>query len=246
MKLEEAEQLLRNIPKDISNSSDRAELVKELDCLPLAISQAAAYISAKAVRINVSKYLILYRQNEESQSRLLEEDSGDLRRDPSVPHSVIRSWEISFNQLKRNKPQAAELLSLMAMLDRQGIPEFLLNVPYPNSLDLEDALGPLDEFSLITIEKGGKSFSMHRLVQLATRKWVTRYSDSKRWWGKAIRVVSKAFPNGSYRNWKTCETLSPHALQVLTYRLESSRSMLDRASLLYNTAWYNWIQGRFE
>jgi hypothetical protein len=169
--LEEAEQLLRiNIPEDISNSSDRAELVKEPDYLPLAISQAAAYISAKAVRISVSKYLTLYRQNEESQSRLLEEDFGDLRRDPSVPHSVIRSWEISFNQLKRNKPQAAELLSLMAMLDRQGTPEFLLNVPYPNSLDLEDALGPLDDFFLITIEKGGKSFGMHRLVQLATRK----------------------------------------------------------------------------
>ena len=134
----------------------------------------------------------------------------------------------------------------MAMLDRQGIPEFLLNVQYPNLLDLEDALGPLDEFSLVTIEKGGKSFEMHRLVQLATRKWVELYGDGQRWWGEAIRVVSKAFPNGSYSNWKKCETLSPHALQVLTYGLESSQSMLDRASLLYNMAWYNWIQGRYE
>lgn len=31
-------------------------------------------------------------------------------------------------------------------------------------------VGPgLDEFSLIVIEKGGKNFGMHRLVQLATR-----------------------------------------------------------------------------
>jgi hypothetical protein len=68
----------------------------------------------------------------------------------------------------------------MAMLGRQGIPEFLLKVQYPNPLDFEDALGPLDEFSLVTIKKGGKSFKMHRLVQLVTRKWVKRYNNSKR------------------------------------------------------------------
>lgn len=139
-----------------------------------------------------------------------------LRRDPGVPHSVIRTWQISFNQIKRNNPQAAELLSLMAMFDRQGIPELLLCVRYPNKSldlgdnledDLEDALATLDEFSLITIEKGGKSFEMHRLVQLATRKWVERTGDSKRRQGEAVEVVAKAFPNGSYSNWKTCETL---------------------------------------
>ncbi|KAG9239765.1 P-loop containing nucleoside triphosphate hydrolase protein [Amylocarpus encephaloides] len=247
MTVEEADQLLcARIPEGLSTEFHRAELVEELDYLPLAISQAAAYISAKVVRMTVSKYLRLYRQNEESQSRLLDEDTGDLRRHPSVPNSVIRTWQISFDQLKRNKPQAAELLSLMAMLDRQGIPEFLLNVQYPSLLDLEDALGSLHEFSLITIEKGGKTFGMHRLVQLATRKWVEKYGDNKRWWGEAIKVVSKAFPDGSYSNWKTCETLSPHALQVLAYRLESRKSMLDRASLLHNMAWYNWIQGRYE
>ncbi|KAK0106385.1 hypothetical protein ONS96_004017 [Cadophora gregata f. sp. sojae] len=247
MQLEEAEQLLCiNIPQGLSTGLDRADLVKELDYLPLTISQAAAYISARVTRITVSKYLMLYRQNEQSQTRLLDQDSGDLRRDSGVPNSVIRTWQISFDQIKRNQPQAAELLSLMAMLDRQGIPEFLLSVRYPNPLDLEDALGPLDEFYLITIEKGGKSFEMHRLVQLATRKWVERYGDSKRRWGEANEVVSKAFPDGSYSNWKTCETLLPHALQVLTYGLESSQSMLDRASLLHNMAWYNWIQGRYE
>jgi len=78
--------------------------------------------------MSVSKYLMLYRQDEQSQSRLLDQESGDLRRDPSVPNSVIRTWQISFDLIKRNKPQAAELLSFMAMLDRQGIPEFLLNV----------------------------------------------------------------------------------------------------------------------
>lgn len=127
MQPEEADELLRvNVPDGLSTDFDRAELAKELDFLPLAISQAATYISAKAIRMSVSKYLMLYRQDEQSQSRLLDEESGDLRRDPGVPNSVMRIWRISFDQIKQKKPQAAEFLSLMAMLDRQGIPEFLL------------------------------------------------------------------------------------------------------------------------
>ncbi|KAH8682822.1 hypothetical protein BGZ60DRAFT_205902 [Tricladium varicosporioides] len=243
----EAEQLLWiKIPQGISTSSDRAELVKELDYLPLAITQAAAYISAKAVRMSVSKYLTLYRRDEESQTRLLDEESGDLRRDPGVPHSVIRTWQISFDQIKRSKPQAADLLSLIAMFDRQGIPEFLLSVQYPNLLDLEDAIAPLDEFSLITTDKGGKAFEMHRLVQLVTRRWLERYGDSEKWKGEAIKVVAKAFPSGDYGNWKTCEVLLPHSLEVLKCELKSSKYLLERASLLYNMAWYSWLQGNYE
>ncbi|OBT52166.1 hypothetical protein VE04_08056, partial [Pseudogymnoascus sp. 24MN13] len=247
MEPEEADQLLRiNIPEGLSTSSDRVELVKELDYLPLAITQAAAYIGAKAIRMSVSKYLILYRQNEQSQSRLLGTEYGDLRRAPGVHNSVIRTWQITFDQIKQNNPQAAVLLSLMAMFDRQGIPEFLLCIKYPNPLDLEEALGPLDEFSLITIENGGKTFEMHRLVQLVTRNWLERFGDGERWQREAIKVVAKAFPSGDYNNWRTCEAMSSHAIEVLKYELESDQSRLERASLLYNMAWYNRLQGRYE
>jgi hypothetical protein len=127
MTTEDAEQLLyTKIPDGFSSALERAELVHELDYLPLAITQAAAYISARATRMTVSKYLTLYRHDEVSQSRLLDEESGDLRWDPGVPNSVIRTWQISFDQIKRKWPSAAELLSLMAMLDRQGIPDFYL------------------------------------------------------------------------------------------------------------------------
>jgi hypothetical protein len=68
--------------------------------------------------MTVFNYLTLYRHNEANQSRLLDEESGDLRRDLGVPNSVIRTWQISFDQIKRTRPRSTELLSLMAVLDR--------------------------------------------------------------------------------------------------------------------------------
>jgi hypothetical protein len=81
----------------------------------------------------------------------------------------------------------------MAMLDRQQIPDFLLSASYPNPLDLEAALSPLDEFSLITTDKGGVIFEIHRLVQLATRKWLEQCREVERWQGKALEIVSNSF-----------------------------------------------------
>jgi tetratricopeptide (TPR) repeat protein len=243
---DEAKRLLKmRIPPSLSIDLDLEHLVRELEYLPLAITQAAAYISARATRMTVSKYLTLYRQGEANQRRLLDEDSGDLRRDQGVPNSVIRTWQISFDQIKRTSPRSAELLSLIAILDRQGIPEFLLAATNQNPLDFEDAIFPLHEFSFITIEKGDKSFEMHRLVQLATRKWLEQQMDIHRWQEKATKVLSKMFPSGDPRNWGKCETLLPHAREVLKSEPVSDDHFLARASLLYNIAWYNWQKGRY-
>jgi tetratricopeptide (TPR) repeat protein len=243
---DQAKQLLRTrIPPSLSTELDLEHLVRELEYLPLAITQAAAYISARATRMTVSKYLTLFRQGESNQRRLLDEDSGDLRRDQGLPNSVIRTWQISFDQIEKTSPRSAELLSLIAMFDRQGIPESLLLATNQHPLDLEDALSPLHEFSLITIEKGGKSFEMHRLVQLASRKWLEQRIDIHKWQEKAINVLSKAFPSGDHSNWGTCESLLPHAQEVLKHEPASNNHLLARGSILYNMAWYSWRQGRY-
>ncbi|RDW56402.1 hypothetical protein BP5796_13224 [Coleophoma crateriformis] len=243
---EDAEELLRTkTPEGVSSSLEREELVKELDYVPLAITQAAAYISARASRMTVLTYLTLYRSDDSSRSRLLDEDSGDLRRDPGIPNSVIRTWQISFNQIKRKWPNAIELLSLVAMLDRQGIPKSLLSVRYASLFDFDKALDPLDEFSLITIEKGGESYEMHRLVQLAMRKWLEWYDDVERWQGEAVEVVSMAFPNGEYENWELCGKLLPHAQEVIQFELRSNTYCIEKASLLHRMAWYSWVQGHY-
>lgn len=150
MGLEDTRTLLRRKLPDCEHSDeDLAHLVEALQRLPLAVSQAAAYIYVNSPSMTVLRYLDLFKQDEAFQIRLLGEDLGDSRRDEEVPSSVIRTWSISFDQIKRQDNRAADLLSLMAVLDRQGIPRFVLRDRYNNDLDFESAMGKLNSFCLI-------------------------------------------------------------------------------------------------
>lgn len=64
-----------------SDPWDELELVKAVDCMPLAVSQAAAYINHRAPRMTVSKYVQNLKKDDMGRTRLLSEDLGDLRRD---------------------------------------------------------------------------------------------------------------------------------------------------------------------
>ncbi|KAK1763950.1 P-loop containing nucleoside triphosphate hydrolase protein [Phialemonium atrogriseum] len=105
------------------------ELVAELDGMPLAISQAAAYIQQAKPRSSVEKYLEKFRKSERWKSSLLQHEVEDLRRDGYVSNSILKTWHISFDHIRSKRPSAADLLSLMSFFDRQGIPEWLLKPP---------------------------------------------------------------------------------------------------------------------
>jgi hypothetical protein len=64
---------------------DAVELVGSLDYMPLAITQAAAYISQRAPRYTISRYLRDLRIGNKGRASLLEKDVGDNRRDVQHP-----------------------------------------------------------------------------------------------------------------------------------------------------------------
>ena len=98
-----------------------------------------------------------------------------MRRDADVHHAVIATWQVSFDQILRENGFAANLLSLMGIMNRQGIPKSLL-LDKSDPLEFEHALTVLCEFSLVTEESGGTSLGMHRLVQLATKEWLKAHN----------------------------------------------------------------------
>ena len=143
--------------------------------------------------ISLSKYTKYFRKN----AAVLLEDMGDTRRDPTMRHSVILTWHISFNQIKKENEPAAKLLSLMSVLERQGIPRFLVRGE-KDDLSFDNAMAPLLDFSLVSQEKDRATFGMHRLVQIATRTWLEKHNVKALWEGTAVALLADVFPDGEY------------------------------------------------
>ncbi|MCJ1252082.1 hypothetical protein MMC30_009320 [Trapelia coarctata] len=244
MKEAEAEALLRSkISEDAWAEGDARELIKELAYLPLAITQAAAFISEN--NETMPGYLRVLRLGDSDLQDLLSEDLEDPRRDPETENSVMRTWKISFDQILKAKPRAAEVLSLMAVLERTGVPEVLLRKTGESVTSFKTALGTLQAFSLITGDKEKAStFRMHRLVQLTTQKWLELRSELSDLKTEGLRVLSEHYPDPSPETQLTCEAFAPHAELVLSYPHSSDAAALYRANLLGRKCIFEWNMGR--
>ena len=111
---------------DDTDDTDVPKLAAALEYMPLAIAQAAAYISQRAPRFSVGQYLADFRKSDRRKTSLLDWEGGQLRRDWEAQNSIILTWQISFEHIRQTWPSAAELLSLMSFFDRQSIPDSLI------------------------------------------------------------------------------------------------------------------------
>jgi tetratricopeptide (TPR) repeat protein len=261
------------------DGDDTAELAAALEFMPLAIVQAAVYISQRVPRYSVREYLQDFRKSDRKRASLLNYEGGQLRRDQQAKNSIIGTWQISFDYIREIRPSAADLFSLMSFFDRQGIPEALLrsggeqrnlrqdqkesnNDNYANinaghsdddedhasqssvSDGFEDDVLALRNYSFISINTDGTTFEMHRLVQLATRKWLEAHEQQERWKQQFIKNLYAVLPTGDYENWVRCQTLFPHAQSAVAQQPEEEDSLRDWTSILYKAAWYAWRIGK--
>jgi len=251
------------------NDKDLVELAAALEFMPLAIVQAASYISQRAPRCSVRQYLEDIRKSDRKQSSLLNHKGGELRRDSEAKNSIIITWQISFKHIYETRQSAAELLSLMSFFDSQGIPETLVRgrageaeheiregrdddrvqSDEGSDSELNDDDGfemdvrTLRDFSFISTTSDPTVFEMHRLIQLATRKWLEANEQLEKWKEQYIKILYEELPNGEYENWTYCRALFPHAKSAVTQRPKGDGSSREWASLLHKAAWYAWRTG---
>lgn len=149
-----AEQLLLSKISRLENpsSEDIQILVKILGYIPLAITQAATFIQENSMM--VKKYIEGLKASDSDLQDYLAENLPDPRRYPDNENSIARTWKLSFDQIANSLPQAANLLSLMVQLDRQAIPKALLKYESGRSIDFNKAIGTLQAYSLIKVERG--------------------------------------------------------------------------------------------
>ena len=189
--------------------NDAARLLAELDWLPLAVSQAAAYI--RRMSITPTEYLSKLARHRKRR-KLLGESEFDRHRRPGLSNSIFETWNISMEQIRRENEMAYNILHVLAFLDSQNIPleimtkaaallnkkmtddkqgdESTKSVSSGSDSDDDDddddevlhAAIRLHEFSFLhfRVSEGmNRTYEMHKLVQEATQYALSRRDRRK-------------------------------------------------------------------
>ncbi|KAJ0268771.1 hypothetical protein CBS470a_013803 [Colletotrichum nupharicola] len=260
MENEQALQLLqKKLGRDVNNAA-ALQLSRTLECIPLAVNQAAAYINKRSPRVTILSYLDEFQKSEKRKGTLLRSDRGDIRRYDGVSNSVVVTWQVTFEQIKREQPRAANLLSLMSYFHAQNIPEYMLHDYYSGDIDseegsdedggtcdvdFEDDLDVLRGYSLATMTATPGLLEMHSLVQFCTKLWISEFGSPDRWKTLFLQSASEHFPSGVFETWQQCQTLMPHIQPLLEEEPSEERNRLEWGELLTNVSWYLVMLGNY-
>jgi tetratricopeptide (TPR) repeat protein len=190
-------------------------LLENLAFLPLAITQAAAFINM--TQVPVQTYLKLLDQPEGHVIKLLSKDFGDPSRTQTAKNPVATTWFISFNHIRKNHSLAADFLSSMACFHEKNIPQSLL--PKGESeVDFVEAIGVLIGYSFVRKHTtGGNSeemYDLHRLVQIAARNWLTIEDSLSHWKRRCLNRTNRCFPLAKHGYKDIWTMYMPHAQRL--------------------------------
>jgi hypothetical protein len=200
------------------------ELASELDGLPLALAQAAAYILATGSTL--ARYLGLFKERR-----------GDMlsRGEPTgYSGTVATTWSLAFGRLEQSAPCAVGLLRLLACYAPEAVPLSVLLQARPgpagefgaevapalallldDTLAAGDAIAALRRYSLVT-PAGDGLVSVHRLVRAVT---VDQMAGNllAQWRQASAAVIEAAIParTDAPQTWPVFALLLAHAQAAL-------------------------------
>jgi hypothetical protein len=248
MEPDEAKLLLESsrtiLDGDPDNEQDVLELLAELERLPLAISQAAAYM--RVTSMNVRTYL--HKLKGESRQKVLRTSEYDRHRRPQVSNSILETWHMSTQHIQKENTMAYNILHTLAFLSSENIsfqiikkaadfghPHIATKIDMNHSdtgmLDDNDdnendrddilrAITRLRDFSFLDLrisEESNRIYGMHKLVQEATRYSLGR-QECGHFSGAALHIIADLFPQSRQDSregiWRQCEMYLAHAKQV--------------------------------
>ncbi len=224
---------------------DAGQIADAVDNLPLALSQAAAYLHASGLATET--YLAL----------LTDRASAILDQGPPATHpvSLAASLQLAFSQLATDDPAALTLLQLAAQLAPEPIPLTLFTAhPDRLPLSLVAAAGDPVAFAGITgllrrralAGVGPDSLQVHRLVQtiLCDRPISTStHNDMTTLARQLLRHAVPADPWNNPGSWPAWRQLLPHVLAVTDPAHRTASDEGDVAWLLHRAAIYLHTRG---
>ncbi|PUU77948.1 hypothetical protein B9Z19DRAFT_1115205 [Tuber borchii] len=184
----------------------------------VAEREGSQFVEVGKMTEEEAKYLLSRRtENDELKRRLLSKDFLDIHRE-DVSESVLSTYFITFERITEQEPAAADLLRLIAFLDRQNIPEELLTKSnlsgMDNPVEFRTSIGKLIGFSMITKKRGDRpSYELHRLVQQSIQEYLTP-DEATHWRNTVLEVMWRLFPRYKHESRHVGSLYLPHALAV--------------------------------
>ncbi|KAF4167438.1 hypothetical protein CNMCM6936_005054 [Aspergillus lentulus] len=206
-------------------------LLKELVYLPLAIVQAASYMNENCVS-SIADYRSLLSGQEDGVIDLLSEGFEDDWRTHHNTNPVATTWLISFEQIQRTQPFAADILCFMASIEPADIPQSILP-PAPTRKAWTEAIGTLRGYAFVSRRSAAQSFDLHRLVHLATRNWLRKNATLSKWTITALTRLEAIFPSDEHTNRDIWNEYLPHVISLLE-REEVKNAKVEIESTRYD------------
>lgn len=223
------EYLRRESTRTDLTESDARAISEALGALPLALSHAAASLRTMRM-LTPQRYL-----------KHIAVHLNDAPVGVEYPQSVFATFRTAIAQVEREAAGAAAALCFASSFAPDAIPDELFRQPVENyteglrprvsaseSVDLRSlvadevrldaALGALDRISLLVYSESSRTYSIHRLVQLAARDLIA--AEKHAWCECAVAVADAAFPQSTfpdeeYTTWPQRARLLPHMRAAL-------------------------------
>ncbi len=235
--------LVRDSGRPDLGAEGAIELAKALGRLPLALSHASAYLRRRQT-VTPAAYL-----------QALQRHMSDAPKGAEYDRSVFATFLAAAEQAEEDADGAAAILALAAFFGPDDVPVELFEQDpelYPDVISivltlpgqLDEALGALAHFSLIDYDAATRTFSLHRLVQAATRDALAE-DETRALSASAVKVMAHAFPAPKFETWPKCARLIDHA-EHLFKLVNDDVAPEELAALLHNAGDYLKEQAAFD
>lgn len=225
-------------------AADADRVAEILGDLPLALAQAAAYLTLSAT--SVDDYIELLQSQ---LAQVLDPESPVA----NYPKTAAATWLLAVDRLRSESPGAAAVLEISSFLAPEPIPVSILSGqrftevmrqydPLLRDQQLQNQLfRRIAQYALARHDLATNSFLMHRLVQVVVRESIGERQEEMR--AKARELLAAADPGDPDKpaNWPQYAEIWPHARAT---RLAESLDDQER-NLTYNLIRYRYREGDY-
>ncbi|WP_317796017.1 tetratricopeptide repeat protein [Actinoplanes sichuanensis] len=200
-----------------SDDAGADRLAADLGDLPLALEQAAAYVSQ-----HESMSFDDYRDLLAGRFVRVAGSSGFGGRDSGAVATV---WTLTMAAIADASPLTSSVMDVLAWLAPDDLPDDVLGGLSDDPFDIDDALALLASYCMIS--RNGGTVSVHRLVQAVTRNSQEIAETDEIVQRQAVRLLIEAIPNdpiNDIRDWPRWAALLPHGDALFAHVSDDHRN----------------------